>query len=85
MTLFDEIIKFNELWLNDPHKIECEPLMAKNLIVLRCIWLPICHLCIAKDEPYAISEDSFSDYCRFARVLLSLRYCTGLNMTLIWE
>jgi len=24
VTLFDEIIKFNELCLNDPHKIECD-------------------------------------------------------------
>ena len=51
VAISDEIVKSDDLCYNAPHMIVLSPFKAKDLVVPRWIWLPICHLASPRISP----------------------------------
>ena len=72
ITISNEIVKFDALCLSDPQKINYKSTRGQDLDCAKMDFSARLPPCIAKDKPSAVNEDSLSNYCKFAPVLMSL-------------
>jgi len=79
VTIFDEIEKFDDLCSTKPPIFDCVSIKDPDLDYAKVKFVAPGPPSITKNKPYAINKGSTSDYCRFARVLMSLPPMDGIT------